>query len=264
MIFSRCARCRFLKPRNMSRRGPISTTGCARCGRPVRVGSGSLQHDGGFNICWVESLRLFRPNCLDQYAYVVKQTIGGTTTTIYDGLAAGAWFAAGDEPVLTTYSPQAFKVDQTGEGDGDAFVFLDLIGDTESHELTTPTSTGWDRVAAPTATSGLLFPNPGVQGHLRNLGGGVELTFIFKSRHARPSDRRPVLSGQHLKRGGCKRQSDRLALLLWRRTGLGKGSRRGHSPPKSPVEPSRSAARTTSIGFPTATRHGSDPCAIMR
>ena len=127
----------------------------------------------------MESLRLFRPNCFDQYAYVVKQTIGGTTTTIYDGLAAGAWFAAGDEPVLTTYSPQAFSCDQTGEGDGDAFVFLDLIGDTESHELTTPVSTGWDRVAAPTATSGLLFPNPGVQGHLRNLGGGVELTFIF-------------------------------------------------------------------------------------
>ncbi|HSU99631.1 MAG TPA: hypothetical protein VLI91_05955 [Roseiarcus sp.] len=149
------------------------------CGRPVRVGAGSLQHDGGFNICWLESIRLFRPNCFDQYAYVVKQTIGGTTTTIYDGLAAGAWFAAGENPVLTTYNPQAFSCDQTGDGDGDAFVFLDLIGDTESHELTTPTSTGWDRVAAPSSTSGLLFPNPGVQGHLRNLGGGVELTFIF-------------------------------------------------------------------------------------
>jgi hypothetical protein len=149
------------------------------CGRPVRVGSGSLQDDGTFNVCWLEALRLFRPNCFDQYAYVVKQTIGGTTTTIYDGLAAGAWFGAGEQPVLTSYNPKAFSCDQTGPGDGDAFVFLDLIGDTESHELTTPASTGWDRVAAPTATSGLLFPNPGPQGHLRNLGGGVELTFIF-------------------------------------------------------------------------------------
>ena len=149
------------------------------CGRPVRVGSGSLQEDGTFNVCWVEALRLFRPNCFDQFAYVVKQTIGGTTTTIYDGLAAGAWFSAGEQPVLTSYNPKAFSCDQTGEGGGDAFVFLDLIGDTESHELTTPSSTGWDRVAAPIATSGLLFPNPGPQGHLRNLGGGVELTFIF-------------------------------------------------------------------------------------
>ena len=81
--------------------------------------------------------------------------------------------------MLTSYNPKAFSCDQTGAGDGDAFVFLDPIGDTESHELTTPASTGWDRVAAPTATSGLLFPNPGPQGHLRNLGGGVELTFIF-------------------------------------------------------------------------------------
>jgi hypothetical protein len=149
------------------------------CGRPVKVGSGSLQEDGTFNVCWMEALRLFRPNCFDQFAYVVKQTIGGTTTTIYDGLAAGAWFSAGEQPVLTSYNPKAFSCDQTGEGGGDAFVFLDLIGDTESHELTTPSSTGWDRVAAPIATSGLLFPNLGPQGHLRNLGGGVELTFIF-------------------------------------------------------------------------------------
>ncbi|HWY84084.1 MAG TPA: hypothetical protein VNY10_19540 [Roseiarcus sp.] len=37
----------------------------------------------------------------------MKQTIGGTTTTIYDGLAAGAWFSAGEQPVLTTYRRSA-------------------------------------------------------------------------------------------------------------------------------------------------------------
>lgn len=149
------------------------------CSAPTRVGSGALQADGTFSICWIESLRLFRPNCYDQYAYVVTQTIGTTTTTIYDGLAAGAWFAAGDQPVLTSYHPGAYGCEQTGDDEGNAYVFLDLIGDTESHELTTPAAMEWDRVAPPTATSGLLFPTPGPQGHLRNLGGGVELTFIF-------------------------------------------------------------------------------------
>lgn len=149
------------------------------CGQPVKVGSGTIQPDGSFNICWLEPLRLLQPNCYEQYAYVVKQTIGGSTTTIYDGLAAGAWFAAGDNPVLTSYSGLAFTCNETGTGDGNAYVFLDLIGDTESHELTTPASTGWDRVAAPGLTSGLLFPNPGPSGHLRNLGDGVELAFTF-------------------------------------------------------------------------------------
>jgi hypothetical protein len=150
------------------------------CTTPSKVASGTIQPDGSFNICWLEPWRILLPNCYEQFAYVVKQTIGSTTTTIYDGLAAGAWFAAGDQPVLTTYSSQAFTCNETGSGGGDAYVFLDLIGDTESHELTTPTSTGWDRVAAPDATSGLLFPNIGPNdSHLRNLGGAIELTYVF-------------------------------------------------------------------------------------
>lgn len=143
-----------------------------RCGQPVQVGSGTIQPDGSFNVCWLEPLRLLLPNCYEQYAYVVKQTLGGTTTTIYDGLAAGAWFPAGDQPVLTSYNRRARSCGETG--DGEAYVYLDLIGDTSSHELTTPASTGWDRVATPGTTSGLLFP-----GELRNLGGAIELTFKF-------------------------------------------------------------------------------------
>jgi hypothetical protein len=150
------------------------------CDRPARVGTGTIQPDGSFNICWLEAWHLLSPHCHYQYAYVVKQTIGGTTTTIYDGLVAGAWFAAGDNPVLTSYSSQAFTCNETGTGDGDAYVFLDVIGDTESHELTTPSATGWDRVAAPDPTSGLLFPGVGPNNsHLRNLGDAIELTFIF-------------------------------------------------------------------------------------
>ncbi len=149
------------------------------CGQASKVATGTIQPDGTFNICWLEPWRLLLVNCYEQYAYVVKQTIGNTTTTIYNGLTAGAWFSAGETPVLTTYNGNAFSCNETGTGDGDAYVFLDLIGDTESHELTTPNSTGWDRVAAPDATSGLLFPNASASGHLRNLGGAVELTFNF-------------------------------------------------------------------------------------
>ncbi len=149
------------------------------CTTPVKVGSGSLQPDGTFNVCWFERFRVLGRGCNDQYAYVVRQTIGLTTTTIYDGLAAGAWYSLADTPVLTTHHPKAYGCSGTGSSDGNAYVYLDLVGDTESHELTTPDATGWGSVQPPTATSGLLFPNPGPTGHLRNLGGGVELLYNF-------------------------------------------------------------------------------------
>lgn len=149
------------------------------CSTPAKVATGTINPDGTFNICWLGPIQFLRSNCYTEYSHVVKQTIGGSTTTIYDGVAAGAWFAAGEDALLTSYNASTFTCDETGTGDGDAFVLLDLIGDTESHDLTTPTSTGWDRVAAPTNTSGLLFPNPGAFGHLRNLGGGLELTLRF-------------------------------------------------------------------------------------
>lgn len=149
------------------------------CGAPAKVASGTIQPDGTFNICWRAPLRLSLSNCHDEYAYLVKQTLGGTTTTIYDGVTAGIWFAAGDHAELTSYNGHAFSCEDTGPGDGTAYVFLDLIGDTESHELTTPNSTGWDRVAAPVSTSGLLYPNRPANTGYRNLGGSVELTFDF-------------------------------------------------------------------------------------
>jgi len=149
------------------------------CGRPEQVASGSIMPDGSFNICWLEALRLQQINCHEEFAYVVTQTIGGTTTTIYDGIAAGAWYHASDHPVLTSYRQDAFNCNETGTGDGTAAVFLDQIGTTDSHELTTPDAADWDRVAAPNAQSGLLFPVDTGAGLLRNLGGGIELTFSF-------------------------------------------------------------------------------------
>lgn len=187
------------------------------CALPAKVGSGTIQPDGSFNICWRESWRLLLPNCYEQYAYIVKQTIGGSTTTIYDGLAAGAWFATGDHPVLTSYNGQAFTCSETGSGDGEAYVFLDLIGDTESHELTTPASTGWDRVAAPDATSGLLFPNVGpADSHLRNLGGAIELKFIFSL-----GMRDPAVGAQYYRVSICK--ADALGIPIGTRYYYGQG-----------------------------------------
>jgi hypothetical protein len=198
------------------------------CSSASKVASGTIQPDGSFNICWREALHLLLPNCYEQYAYVVKQTIGGSTTTIYDGLAAGAWYGAGDHPTLSSYNGLAFTCNETGSGDGNAEVFLDLIGDTESHELTTPASTGWDRVAAPDATSGLLFPNVGPEQQpppqpRRRPRAEVRL----HARNARPGGRGALLPRQRL-RGRRGRQSDRLALLLRRRPGLGEDRRRRH------------------------------------
>ncbi len=148
------------------------------CGRYTRVGSGNINPDGTFNICWREFRRLYSMYCSDQYAYVVKQTIGGVTTTIYDGRSAGIWFSLGDDAVLSSYNADAFTCSETGTAEGDAVVYLDLIGDTESHQLITPDATGWDRVVVPVNNSGLLFPGTGPT-YERNMGGGLELTFFF-------------------------------------------------------------------------------------
>lgn len=150
------------------------------CSRPSKVATGTINPDGTFNICWRDFSRFLSPNCHVEYAYVVKQTIGGVTTTIYDGIQGNIWFDSGDDALLTSYNPKAFTCGETGTSPGDAVVYLDLIGDTESHELITPNATGWDRVAAPAGNSGLLFPNVGPNSsHERNLGGAIELTFFF-------------------------------------------------------------------------------------
>jgi hypothetical protein len=157
------------------------------CSRPVKVATGNLLPNGTFNICWIERFHPQRPNCHDEYAYVVKQTIGGATTTIYDGVAAGAWYHAGDHPVLTTYRPDAYSCNDTGTGDGTAFVYLDQVDDINAYELNTPDSTSWNSVDAPDDESGLMFPNPVGAHHLRNLGGDLELTYLFSEEMKQPA-----------------------------------------------------------------------------
>ncbi|MBP7777274.1 MAG: hypothetical protein KA371_09115 [Acidobacteria bacterium] len=155
------------------------------CGTPHLVGSGFLQPDGEFQVCW-RSFPFIPPfNCFDQVAYVVKQLINGVTVTIYDGRAAGQWFGLGETPTLTTYDRRAItcRGGDTPPVPG-AAVFLELIGTTESHNLESPAPAGWDRVSGPDFNSGLLFPAStlaAAKGVLRNcnLGGTLNLLYRF-------------------------------------------------------------------------------------
>lgn len=158
---------------------------CRRsCSSPVKVGEGKINPDGRFNICWWDRPRPIIGFCHDEYAYIVKQSFGFFTITIYNGVAANIWFDYDDEPTLTSYSWFAFACRNNGDpGDG-AYVFLDLIGDTESWNLKTPNATGWDRVAAPAYNDGLAFPAPvpaaAVGTYLnRNWGGTLKLNYKF-------------------------------------------------------------------------------------
>lgn len=128
------------------------------CGRATKVAEGPIQPDGTFSICWWEFPRLIRALCYDEYAYVVKQVINGVSVTIYNGLAANAWFAQGEDAELTSYSPLARACRDNGARD-DAYVYLELIGGTESWLLKTPDATGADRVAAPAFNDGLACPS---------------------------------------------------------------------------------------------------------
>ncbi|MGI8642067.1 MAG: hypothetical protein ACR2MG_19220 [Pyrinomonadaceae bacterium] len=157
---------------------------CRRsCGAPQRVGQGSINPDGRFNICWIDT-RFISLRCHDEYAYIVKQTIGGFTFTVYNGVAANIWYESGDEVTLSSYSPFAFACRDNGEPGSGAYVFLDIIGDTESWNLKTPNAAGWDRVGVPAYNDGLAFPSAtpaaAVGANLnRNWGGILKLNYKF-------------------------------------------------------------------------------------
>ena len=154
------------------------------CGTPKKVADGFVQDGGTFSICWREPLRLFLPECHEEFAYVIKQPIGGSLMTIYNGVAANQWFGASDQPTLTSYSPLAIgcrESDVPGEG---AFVVLEDIGSTPSYQLATPSQDSFQSVNPPVYNSGLLNPaaNPAdAVGQLldRNLGGDVALQYHF-------------------------------------------------------------------------------------
>lgn len=154
------------------------------CGTPVKVGEGRINPDGRFNVCWRDWPRLYLPHCHDAYAYVVKQIINGVEVVIYDGVAANQWHDVHDNPTLVSYHPQAVACRDNGGPGAGAFVYLDLIGDTGAHNLKTPNSTGWDRVAMPAYNDGLAFPAANALDAVgknkdRNWGGTLKLSYMF-------------------------------------------------------------------------------------
>lgn len=104
------------------------------CGSPVKVAEGSIGPDGKFNICWSEFPRALASRCHEEYAYKVKQRFGPLNITIYNGVAAGHWYDQDDEAALRSYHPWAVACRDNG-GPGDAFVYLDEIGDTDSSSV---------------------------------------------------------------------------------------------------------------------------------
>ena len=157
------------------------------CGTPKLVGSGFLQPEGEFQVCWRWFPTFLPANCNEEVAYVVKQLIDGVTVTIYDGRLAGRWYNLGDTPTLTTYDWRAIacRGDDTPPVPG-AVVFLEWIGDTESNQLESPAPNGSDRVSAPAFNSGLLFPATAAaaKGALLNcnLGGTLNLGYRFSEK----------------------------------------------------------------------------------
>ncbi len=151
------------------------------CGSPVKVAEGAIGPDGRFNICWSEFPFALRFGCHEEYAYKVKQKIGPFTVTIYDGVTAGHWYDQDDEAHLHSYHPWAIACRDNG-GPGDAFVYLDEIGDTDSSLLGTPDQTSATSVDTPGATGGVAFPTGGPAGngaHDRNWGGTLKLGIMF-------------------------------------------------------------------------------------
>lgn len=154
------------------------------CGLPQKVAQGLIQDGGNFSICWSEAPRILLAHCHEEFAYIVKQPIGGSLVTIYNGVAANQWFSAGDQPTLTSYHLRAIGCRESDvPGDG-AFVVLEDIGSTPSYQLATPDQDSFQSVAPLAYNSGLLNPvaNPAnAIGQLlnRNLGGDVALQYHF-------------------------------------------------------------------------------------
>lgn len=148
------------------------------CGAGTKVGQGFVGEGGRIHVCWREPLRFLPANCRDQYAFVVKQNIGGNTVTIYNGPAAGQWFDASDDDVdLTSYHPFAVTCrDNDFPADpGGAYVVLQDIGSTESHRLRTPLQDSANSVTALGHDSGLLD----VGGTDYALGATLNLRYHF-------------------------------------------------------------------------------------
>jgi hypothetical protein len=156
------------------------------CGASQFVGEGLVQPDGTFRVCWRDPFILLRPECHDQYAFVVRQVINGVTVTIYDGLAANSWFDSPTGVNLVTWDRRAAVCgDPSFPGEGGAFVVLEHIGATRSFRLKTPAQDSWDSTLPPSDyNDGLVNPAPSpaaAKGAYldQNWGGTLALHYHF-------------------------------------------------------------------------------------
>ena len=154
------------------------------CSQPVKVATGYINPNGRFNICWLDFPTIKKPFCHDEFSYIVKQKLSGFTFTVYNGVAANQWHEQDEDVTLTSHSLFAFACRNNGDPGSGAYVYLDIIGNTESWNLKTPTATGWDRVASPAYNDGLAFPAStpaaAVGANLdRNWGGTLSLNYKF-------------------------------------------------------------------------------------
>ena len=156
---------------------PFLICGRFECSTPVKVGEGTLNPQGRFNICWLDFRRPLSSNCSDRYAYVVRQRFGPFWITIYDGRAANQWFTLADSPNLTSYHPLA-RTCRTNPGG--AFVWLNFVGQTGAWDLHTPNAVSAVGVGPVVHNSGLVSPN-GATGFFanRNWGGTLSLNLMI-------------------------------------------------------------------------------------
>lgn len=108
------------------------------------------------------------------------------TVTIYNGVAAGAWFEEDENARLVSYHSKTIGCRHNEFPGVGAFVLLQDIGTTQSYRLKTPDATGWDRVAAfdPDSNEGLADPAPNpaaARGRYLdcNWGGALALRYHF-------------------------------------------------------------------------------------
>ncbi|QMW24135.1 hypothetical protein [Sandaracinobacteroides saxicola] len=127
-----------------------------------KVGEVAIQPGGEFDFCYRRPLRLtlIRERCFTNFAYRVRQQVGGVWITVYDGLAGNDWFSAGESAELRTSHPAAKPCGDgptpPDSGDGTPFVMLEHVTGAGTHHFNFPAQTGLSNMAALDANDGLI------------------------------------------------------------------------------------------------------------
>lgn len=122
-----------------------------------KVGEVAIQPGGLFSYCYRGGPPPYP--CHLTYAYRIRQLIGGAWVTVYDGVASGAWFSAGEDANIRVTNPRALPCgDQSGDpppNEGTPFVMLEHVTGAGTHHFNFPTQTGVSMLAAPDVNDGL-------------------------------------------------------------------------------------------------------------